>query len=367
MIRAALILLFLAVPAAAQDAGASARAAGERLEAAQRRLDAAEGGQDRVEALTETIRAFEAGLAAMRTGLREASIREAALSRRLDARQTEVAQLLGVLQALSTAEAPQQLLHPEGPLGAARSGMLVAAVTPGLAAEAAELRRDLEEVATVRALQQEAEETLQDGLTGVQEARARLSRAIADRTDLPKRFTADPVRTAILIAATETLDAFASGLAEIAAGEEVASDGDIADRKGALPLPVQGQVLRQAGEADAAGVERPGIVVATRPQALVTAPTAGTLRYRGPLLDYGQVSILEPQPDLLFVFAGLGTVYGEIGEVLPEGAPVGLMGGAPASPSGEGALSPASETLYMEVREGQGPVDPLTWFATDKG
>ena len=88
-----------------------------------------------------------------------------------------------------------------------------------------------------------------------------------------------------------------------------------------------GQVLRAVGAADAAGVERPGIVVAAAPRALVVSPAAATIRYAGPLLDYGLVSILEPQSGLLIVLAGLGTVYGRIGEVLPEGAPVGLHAG----------------------------------------
>ncbi|ETX27618.1 murein hydrolase activator EnvC family protein, partial [Roseivivax isoporae] len=345
------------------------------LDAAARQLDAAEAARDRVAALTATIRAFEEGLAAMRAGLREAAIREAQIDRDLAARDAELGELLGVLQALGRAEPAQQLLHPEGPLGAARAGMLVASVTPALAGAADRLRADLEEVATLRRLQQDAAGTLQEGLAQLQEARAGLSQAIADRGPLPRKFTEDAVRTAILIAASETLEGFASGLSEIAAN---GVEGDplprVDDRKGALPLPVAGEVLRRAGETDAAGVTRPGIVVATRPRALVSTPVPATLRYRGPLLDYGIVAILEPQPDLLVVLAGLDVVYGETGEVLPEGAPVGLMpgegpdgDGGILSPSSERGLTRRSETLYIEVREGNRPVDPLTWFATDKG
>ena len=54
-------------------------------------------------------------------------------------------------------------------------------------------------------------------------------------------------------------------------------------------------MLRGMNEADAAGIKRPGIILATRPGALVNAPTAATIRYVGPLLDYGNVMILEPQ------------------------------------------------------------------------
>ncbi|EPX79764.1 Peptidase, M23/M37 family [Salipiger mucosus DSM 16094] len=262
------------------------------------------------------------------------------------------------------------MLHPAGPVGTARSGMLLASVTPALEARARELRAELEEMTALRALQESAADTLEEGLRGVQEARTDLSQAVSDRTDLPRRFTEDPVKTAILIASTETLEGFASGLSEIAEGEPRTNPlPPVNDRKGALPLPVQGQVLRRAQEADAAGVQRPGIVVATRPHALVTTPTAATVRYSGPLLDYGLVTILEPQPDLLFVLAGLDTVYATAGEVLPEGAPVGLMGGqgGDASPSGEGAGAGRTETLYVEVRQGDAPVDPLSWFTSDKG
>ncbi|EEX11415.1 peptidase M23B [Ruegeria lacuscaerulensis ITI-1157] len=206
----------------------------------------------------------------------------------------------------------------------------------------------------------------------MQDARTRLSEAIADRTDLPRRFVEDPVRTAILISSTETLDGFASGLAEISAGEIAETDADISDRKGRIPLPTQGVVVHRSGETDAAGVTRPGLVLATRPRALVVSPTAATIRYRGPLLDLGNLIILEPQPGLLFVFSGLQEVYGEPGQVIPEGSPVGLMPGdlpeigAILSTSGDGTGTDRSETLYIEVRENNRPVDPETWFRTHK-
>ncbi len=354
-------------PAWAQDQAEAARSAARALEEASVQLDRADGARDRVRALTQAVQAYEAGLAAMRDGLREAAIRETELSRRLQSQEADIAQLLGVLSSMGGRAAPSAMLHPQGPVGAARAGMMLASVTPGLADEAGRLRADLTEVTNLRSLQQSAAETLREGLTGVQQARTELSQAIAERTDLPMRFTEDAVRTAILISSTETLEGFASGLSQIAENETINTLPPIDARKGTLDLPVQGRILRRAGEADAAGVTRPGIVIAAQPEALVTTPTAATVRYAGPLLDYGLVIILEPQPDLLFVLAGLQVVYGEAGQVLPEGSPVGLMGGSldtvDASPSVEGAGAGRSETLYVEVRQGDGTVDPLTWFA----
>ena len=373
MIRTLAFVFCLAGAAQAQSVADVARQAADQLVAAHAQLDRAERARDRVAALTATIQAYETGLAALREGLRAATIREMELTRALNAREEDIARLLGVLQSIGRVQGVQTSLHPEGPLASVRAGMMVSAITPGLAAQAQALRRDLTEVSDLRAIQQAAAQDLQDGLTGVQQARLDLSQAVAARTDLPRRFTADPVRTAILISASETLEAFASGLDELSPSDIPPAPDLVADQKGDLRLPVSGQILRRAGEADAAGVERPGVVVATAPEALVTTPVPVTLRYRGPLLDYGLVTILEPQPNVLFILAGLDTVFGEIGEVLPQGSPVGLMGGGgeidllSTSQSGERGGTARPETLYIEVRQDNRPVDPLTWFTTDKG
>ncbi|MFT6458129.1 murein hydrolase activator EnvC family protein [Pseudophaeobacter arcticus] len=380
MKRAAGLLLFalisFAAPLQGQQAPAeAARAAADQLEAATVALEAAESARDRVKALTGTVRAYEAGLAAMREGLRRVARRESQLLTQLKSREDEVAELLGILQTIETSAPPVLMLHPSGPLGAARSAMMVAEVTPGLYARAEALRRDLEEVQTLRLLQQNAADTLEQGLSGVQEARTALSTAIADRTDLPQRFTENSVRTAILISSTETLTGFASGLAEIAGGADKITPllADISAERGELDLPVEGLLLRSFEKRDAAGIARPGLLIAARPRALVSSPTAATIRYRGPLLDLGNVVILEPQPDTLFILSGLAEVYGAAGQVIPAGTPVGLMGGsapqagAILSLSGEGGGTDRTETLYIEVRMDNSPVDPATWFRIGKG
>ena len=367
-------LTLLATPLGAQqDAGVLAREAGDALGAASVQLSDAETARDRVKALTQTIKAYEAGLAAMRMGLRRASIRETQLSRQLQARDTEIAQLLAVLQTLTPGQGPTVFLHPDGPNGTARAGMLLAELTPALNQRAETLRRDLADVETLRILQEDAAAQLQTGLNEVQTARWALNQAMAERTDLPKRFTEDPVRTAILISSSETLDAFSSGLSHISADDSEWEPPSIEDQIGALPLPSRGLVLRRANEPDAAGIVRPGILLATRPGALVTSPTAATVRYVGPLLDFGNVTILEPRPGTLFVLAGLGVTYGETGQIIVAGTPLGLMGTLPTagvenglSTVGDGGGAERSETLYIEVRQDNVPQDPLAWFSTDK-
>ncbi|PZQ97834.1 MAG: peptidase M23 [Cereibacter sphaeroides] len=370
MIRGFLIWLMLGLPAAAQTPSDVAQAAAEAsasLQAAIADMQAATGARDRVAVLTQTIQAYEEGLDALRESLRQATIRETALNLQFQAKRESVAQLVGVLESLPADPGPLLLLHPTGPLGTARSGMMLAEVTPALQAEAEKLRTELQEIRDLRAIQTAAADTLSEGLAAAQDARSALSQAISDRTDLPKRVTDDPAALKRLLESAETLDAFAAGLAEDTSPDVAAPD--VASARGSLPMPVLGTILRGPNESDAAGVKRPGLLIATRPRALVTAPWPATIRYRGPLLDYGNVMILELGPDTLLILAGLETVYGEVGEVVPAGAALGLMGGPEAVAkeflvaAQEGGGVGGSETLYMEIRQGADPVDPTEWFA----
>jgi murein hydrolase activator len=364
MIRAAALLCLLALPLQAETVAEQAARAAADLQQAVAALDQATEARDRVSALSQTIRAYETGLAALRGALREAALREATLTRSFEAKRNGIGRLLGVLATMEANPGPLLLLHPEGALGSARSGMILADVTPALQAEALTLKAELQELADLRALQLSAGEVLKTGLAAAQEARTALSKAISDRTDLPRRFTEDPEVLKGLLDSADTLDAFAAGLSP-----DTTSNTSFATEMGRLPLPVLGTLLRLPDEADAAGVRRPGLTLATRAHALVTAPWPATIRFRGPLLDYGNVMILEPGDGYLLVLAGMETLYGEVGEVVAADAPLGLMGGPATASSEFVALAPDgsggrdTETLYMELRQGARPVDPIPWFA----
>lgn len=370
ILRTALLAFVLLAPMArAQDVAAQAAKASADLTAAIAALQEAGGARDRVSALTGTIRAYEEGLAALREAMRQAELREATLKMSFTAKRDRIAQLVTVLAGMEKNPGPLLLLHPDGPLGTARSGMILADVAPALQAETEALKAELQELSDLRALQLSTAKTLSSGLQAAQDARTALSKAISDRADLPKKFTEDPdVMNAILQSAA-TLDDFAALLSTDGGIDSGAVSQPFAGAMGALPLPVLGTLIRRPDEADVAGVRRPGITLATRPRALVTAPWPATIRYLGPLLDYGNVIVLEPGDGYLLVLAGLGTLYGEVGDIVPAGAPLGLMGGTEAADpdlavSTEGATGASdTETLYLELRLGASPVDPSEWFA----
>lgn len=358
--------------AAQSDPAHMARRAASMLNQAGLALQDARKARARVAALTQTVLAFEEGLAAMRDGLRQVSIREQALLADLNARREDVALLLGALLSLQSDPETTVLLHPAGPLATVQAGLLLGDVAPALQQEADVLAEALSEITLLRELQQTALQTLADGLDGVQSARTELSTAISERTDLPTAFASDPQKLAQLLQAADTLEAFATGLVAQQPAGQAAGPKQFSQRAGALALPAQGTVLRGFGDADAAGVRRPGLLLATRPLALVTTPAAATVRYRGPLLDYGNVIILEPANGVLLVLAGLAYLYAEDGQVIAEGEPVGLMGGgqpdtqAILNAAMQGAAGSRPQTLYIEVRQNGAPVDPAPWFEATK-
>ncbi len=367
------LLLGLATREPAQAEADAAEAAGRAagmLQAAATALAEAGGARDRVEALTQTVRAYEEGLLALREGVRQAVLRERSILMVFEAERARLSRLVSVLQMMQATPAPSLLLHPEGPLGTARAGMVVAEVTPAVAREAQALRRQLEELAALRAVQDAALAQLEAGLAGIQRARAELSQAIAERRDLPAPFALDAAAMRALQQNATSLDAFAERLRALpsAAPDDIP---DFAEARGALPLPVLGTVLRGYGEADAAGIARPGLVLATRPRALVTAPWPASVRYAGPLLDYGNVIIIEPEADYLLVMAGLGDVLVEAGQLVPGDTPLGLMPSPEGTaddlilPAAEAGGAVLSESLYVEVREDGRPVDPADWFALE--
>lgn len=353
------------------QAAAEAAEAAEMLRAAVGQLDQALTEDDQVASLTRMIRAYEQGLSALRDGLRRAGVREQEIRAEFDARRDRLGRVLGVMTSMQRSPETMLLLHPSGPEASARAGMILASVAPGLEAEAKEMQQKLEEIRTVRAIQLSAANVLAQGLGQVQEARRLLASAVTDRSSLPVRFGEDPKELTALVQSADTLDAFASGITgmEQDVGPPMA---DFEGAQGSLALPAIGKVIRRYNEPDAAGVERPGLVIATAPAALVTTPWPATIRYRGPLLDYGNVMILEPARGYLMIFAGLAQVFGETGDVLAAGEPVGLMGGAepPAQEFGAEFVANAatgggagqSETLYVELRRGKEMLDPAEWF-----
>ena len=340
----------------------------EALDLATADLRNAKNAKKRVKSLSQAIQSYEETLAILRISIRDLSLQKSQLKNIFNQNESEFMQLLGVLAAVQKTPIAGQMLHPDGPLATARSGMIISDIIPILQENVNQIRDQVIALEQLSNTQFQAQVSLEAGLLELQKAHSNLGRAVANRETLPKRFSAHPEKLQLLIKASKDLETFAEAVQTIAINEPTVSLPSVRDRKGQLKLPARGKVLRKFNEADAAGVKRSGIILATDPRAIVTSPTAATIRYLGPLLDYGNVAILEPQNGLLFVFAGMDTLYGEIGQVIPALSPIGLM---PSQGNDVDKIfktkasiysGKLSETLYVEVRSGSNAENPLDWF-----
>ena len=412
---AALALALLALPAFGRTPAEDMAEAAARIDAAGQRLAAAGTGAGRIGALTEAISAYQSALDILRAGVSGANARERELSAALEARRSEIQHLVAALETLSRTPPPAQgMIHPDGPVAAARAASTLSRLTPALQAEAGELGREYAELEDLRRLRLEGERDLATGLTALGAARTELGAAMSAGAPPQPRETEDPAMAAIL-RGSDTLSTLAEKLAARGGGARPAPGAPLPQ----LARPVPGEIVRGFEEPDAAGVRRPGITMRAAPLSLVTAPADAIVRYVGPFLDYGYVVVVEPDDATLVVLAGLALVRVETGQAVRRGDLIGQLGGpasaGPVAPAldpgpaeageesgeadesasgagestaeegaeedagppppaaeaaeaeGETGGTGADEMLYIEVRHGQGPVDPADMFEGENG
>lgn len=374
------LMLCLAAPAVAAAPVDDMAEASARIAKAGQDLSAAVAPEARIAALTTAIASYQAALDVLRAGVDGASGRERDLALDLEARRDEIQHLIAALETMGRTPPPAQALHPQGPVGAARAAAMMSRLTPTLQSEADALSAEYADMAAIRDLRLRGERDLTAGIAALGAARAELAETLARRAPPPPRGTEDPA-IAAMVRDSDTLTALASKLAA-QPGMKPASAGAPAGPP-ILRRPVEGRIARSYQAPDAAGVRRPGVMMAAPPLSLVSAPSDAIVRYAGPFLDYGYVVVLEADDDTLVVLAGLAQLQVSTGDPLRAGDLVGLLGGPafeavdardadtaldePVDGAGVGAGSGTEEMLYVEIRHGQGPVDPETLFAGENG
>lgn len=387
MIRPSLLALALATAAQAETAPTAADrtpemvAGAARVATAATALTAAETDRDPVPALARALPAYQAALSDLRAAVTVADQRAQALTIQMDARQDEIARFLGALETISRTPQPSPALHPQGPLAAARARAIIDRLRPALEAETATLSAELEARATALRQRAAGEADLAAGLAALNTGQQALAAALAEPASAATADTPDavaPATPAPQAAALTMLARDSENLSQLAAALAASNNAPApppASPPGISPepfvWPVQGTIARHFNEPDASGARRPGIVVSAPPLAIVTAPADAVVRYAGPFLEYGYVVVLEPDTDTMLVLAGLSRLRVQTGATVHAGEFIGLLGGRaldveeyvmlPDADTGAGG----SETLYIELRRGRGPVDPEPLFGSN--
>lgn len=304
----------------------------------------------------------------------------------LKTRRAQFSQVLAALQRLSQVPPEALIARPEPPSELVRSAILLRSTVPQIEAQAARLREDLIALAETRKLL--AARKLDLGTTSQELAkeRRRLDGILA-RTQNQRRdaLAASQVETARL----RTLAREANSLRELFQGilrtrkprisrkkpliskpkakstialrrplsPPATALPPITKRRGQLPLPAIGRIVGRYGETTGTGLTRKGIAVATRAGARVIAPHHGTVVFAGAFRGYGQLLIIAHGEGYHSLMAGMSRIDGILGQSLRAGEPVGIMGGSNLE----------RPKLYIELRRGGQPVNPVPWLKTSKG
>ena len=341
------------------------------LNTARNELSLADSYRERVKALSNLIQETEESLSDLRSAYRTIKLQSKNLNKDIILQKEKISELAGALLVVGREPLGSKLLHPDGALNAARSSLILSDILEGVRSEARDLNKDQEKLRLLTNLAQRAEQEMQLSLKSIQAARVSLIKAASDRADLPIRFIDDPKKISLLSKSAKSLGEFAVAINSLEKKLIIPVEPIEKDFEGALNLPVEGVIARKFKEEDAAGIVRPGIIIRTKDNEIVTSPIVSTILYAGPLLDYEMVSILEPDEGVLLIFAGLDQVFVKPGQIIPKSGPIGLMGSRNTNSKNfitEKELNSGrlSQSLYIEVRVNDKPQDPFNWFDFNK-
>ena len=331
---------------------------------------------------------------------------------------------LSALTGLSE-DAPRAFfLYPGDPLEAVRGSILLRAAIPVIGERASVLREDLAALSAVQKDLNDKLERLSQEDQSLMQDRAKIEsmlekkRALYEETSQASRKTNERLRTLTeksaslkeLMAALESERKAreAQEATQLQAEEDarkqaenqpsvtlptpnapppepVAKDGEAAQlaalarlptRKpdgirpfpdeGVVTAPAVGSLIVQYGQETTFGQTSKGIVVATRPGASVLSPFDGKIAFAGPFRDLGQVLIIEHDGGYHTVLAGFHRIDVATGNWVLAGEPIGIMPQeySTVSESAVGTKTSGGNRpqLYMELRRGGHPVNPLRWI-----
>lgn len=393
----------------------AARASKKSAEEAQAKLKAeiTSLGQDRTQ-LNQQLIDTAANVRAVETKIDEAEARLKTLNGReqqmrssLDSRRADIVEVLAALQRAGRRTPPALLVRPEDALQSLRTAMLLGAVVPELRGRAEKIAGELGELVSLRkniaaerdqlATDRDKIRSDQTRLAALVDERQRqrsarekdldaenaraiaLSRQVGDLQGLITKMEQDLQSAAR--AAEKAAEAARQAEAKAAANAAASAKpgpGAFKDRsrttpaiafaaaKGLLPLPVNGNKIRDFGGSDGIGGVQKGISLASRPGSQVTTPCDGWVVYAGPFRSYGQLLILNAGGGYHVLIAGMERISVNIGQFVLTGEPVATMGST-SQVASILATNASQPVLYVEFRKDGTPIDPGPWWAANEG
>ena len=346
---------------------------------------------------------LERKIAAGEKKLADLGIREDKIRASFKDRRAILAEVLAALQRMGRNPPPALLVSPEDALASVRTAILLGAVVPGIRHETEKLAADLGELLRLRLEGQKETETLVATMSSRREEERRMDMLLVENDRLSRRnsleLASEKRRAEELAARASSMEGLISSLeseirsvreaAEKARAEEerlkrlseeqrqrarelaasslpdknrIAPAYAFSDLKQKLELPAAGEILRQFGDPDGTGHEAKGMVIASAPGSLVTAPADGWVVYAGEFRSYGQMIILNTGDGYHMVLSGMDRISTGQGKFVLSGEPLAVMGEKRVASATALALETDRPTLYIEFRKDGKPVDSRAWW-----
>lgn len=118
----------------------------------------------------------------------------------------------------------------------------------------------------------------------------------------------------------------------------------------AAQLPTPGKILISFGQKNEFGVTNKGITIQGRPDATVTTPFSGVVRFSGEFKKHKNLLIIEHPDGSMSLLDGMDRTNVMIGQSLISGEPVGKLKRYKNNDHSE---------LYYELRKNSRPIDPM--------
>jgi septal ring factor EnvC (AmiA/AmiB activator) len=323
---------------------------------------------------------------------------EATVRVRLTEQHGEIGKLLAIMQRLGREPPPALVTQRDDALKMVRSGMLLNSFFPKLKSEAdtlsAELSRlvgiltDLElrsrqlaeekerwdslsqETRDLIAARQQRLSSEQQRLSMLDQAAQRHVGTITDLGELLRALNKDDGSIAGLGAYERELrDSQTVELRPQATQAAFVQPGRLkpaipfGQAKGLVLFPAVGSIKRSYGESDEFGIASRGISMETRSGALVKAPADGWVVFAGRFRTYRQLLIINAGQGYHILLAGMNEIHVRRGEFVLAGEPVAVMGREADAEETSGT----GQTLYIEFRKDDRPVNPQPWWAAGLG
>lgn len=309
---------------------------------------------------------------------------EGKINKRLVLERGKLAELLAGLQRIERSPPPALAVLPKNALDAIRSAMLLGTIIPEIKQEANALARELQTLDKLRkdiAIEQsDLRQTTAKLVIDRREIKRLLKTKKSARRQADQDIRLERQRVASLGQQAKSLkDLLAkikiraikkkpvkkikkATVPEIKLAQLTPAVKFSKNRR-ALSFPVQGERIKNFGDADGFGSVVRGLSIASRSLAQVISPNDGTIVYAGNFRGYGELLIINAGEGYHVLLAGMERITTDVGQFVLAGEPVGSMGASAAPSAALGAKSGDDRPiLYIEFRRNGLPLDPTPWW-----